>query len=513
MKYEIHRAYGKDLAGAWVPGNTHAVVLGDFVEGRFSRETFDALCQPSSKFARIEVDTGGTEVTCKKCIDKLEKFGESLDTRPNFESVARATERAADDTLPPSEDSKPSSKPSALPKVHSGAVAHVELDAAKFIAAASLGARMTYRGKTSQIAPKCIRVLFRSEGLELAATDYVVGWSAVLDGSTKFKKSTTAVGVLILARTLTAVVSALSSLGSGVLRMTLLDSSRLVLEMERFAYHMSLVGYPAADFPDLPLPTVSKWVQVEASSLAVSLERVRASSSDDAAKANLHGAHVESSDLVATDGHRLHWVRDDNVELISQKLQAGSVDVPRPGLEAFARVLAKAEGEVSLGITKEPTVLFCKYGGCTISVVCKPVQFPASWRNLVPESDVASCTVDAAELVEGLDQVLALNLAGGRYPTWVDIDRDKVTVASATELGETTIEVSATGKGKSAVAINPQFLRDAVTKATLGSGSEGARVELCWSGAEQPFLVKSTDGDFVAVVMPMRADRPRRGAA
>lgn len=226
--------------------------------------------------------------------------------------------------------------------------------------------------------------------------------------------------------------------------------------------------------------------------------------STDEARPVLTGIHFESEGIVATDSYRLGVMPACGCDA------EGGVTVPGKVVKAFcsvARTDSEAKFHLRWSDTEMVEVSVESKKGTTFTWTGRSIegQFP-NYRQLIPDSWVATATVDPDEAIPHLEKcarwaadtraALRMQL-NGNVQALVEV-RDGVSVKAAPIAGEVKWH-EGDGTDEMEVGVNPEFLLSAVKFA-----GEGAEVKVI--SPLRPILVENA-GEFTSVkalVMPIR---------
>lgn len=305
-------------------------------------------------------------------------------------------------------------------------------------------------------------------------------------------------GLTLDAKTL---LNVLRTLPEGTIRITALENSYAQIKTGRSEFRIR--GLDLGLFPDLPTPKDATFVKVGAADLERAIARVFFSVSSDESRVNLNGAlfdsRADSTIFVSTDGHRLTRFE------AKLALGIGTAVVPRKGLKEIRAVLSGASvDEVEVG--RFMGHLFVRVGEVVLSVKLSDVTFPP-WEQVMPKEFKSKASVDRAEFAAALRQAITIAPEKTSAVT-MRIGEASIGLSAANpELGSIALDVPAErtkieGEGEFVAGFNAAYLFETMT------AIESERVDVRINEPLDPIAVAPSepleDGDFLAVVMPMR---------
>lgn len=276
-------------------------------------------------------------------------------------------------------------------------------------------------------------------------------------------------------------------------RLKLATNNRL--EITSGASSFRIAGQSAEDFPVLGLKEPGVAVQVSGL-LGEALESVAYAMSSDETRYNLNGVYLDPRDgdlvLVATDGHRM-----------AKRVLA---DVQVPGLDqgvivggAGVRHLMKLLGEEGTGeLAVENNCLIYRRPGLLFSARLIDGQFP-DYTQVVPTDFKGTVFVKRSEATAAVHRMMLL-MDKGRSVT-MTLEAGKLNLSARNpDMGDCSDVVGVDYTGPSiTIALNGAYVLD-----MLGSMKSDS-VSLNFGDEVSPVVVKGSDQDSVAVLMPMRA--------
>jgi DNA polymerase-3 subunit beta len=328
----------------------------------------------------------------------------------------------------------------------------------------------------------CIHLVAVDDGLLVESTNLDISISAKLPA-----RFTTKGDICVPAK---ALVDAISRIDGDV---TLRATDALGLEARSGRTKIRLHGLPGAEFPSLPTVAQSSH-PVDPAHLADILGRCLPAASIDETRYNLCGVRVQSgpggtAEYVATDGHRLHLIRDDVA------IGRPGITIPIAGATALRKLLARSAGAV-LGCTEEH--LTAVIDGITMSMRLIDMPYP-DVSQVIPRTAKTVAMVSRVDLSAALQRVSSMS--GKLGSTKITINKTSMVLSSSSpEAGEIEDEVACESNGDATFALNAKLLVDALTAA-----SDDATVAISVGDDKSPIKVEPVNGgSATCVVMPMR---------
>jgi len=267
-----------------------------------------------------------------------------------------------------------------------------------------------------------------------------------------------------------------------------------------------LQSLPPDDYPALPEVEAAGEVRLPLGELQRMIERVVFAVTREDNRFALNGALMvlqpESAAIVATDGHRLAFVRRKMVlEGVESELRP---IVPRKALQEIARFSQQvAEGE------KEPEVVFSsdenhlhfRVGERTL--VCRTLEgaFP-NFERVLPEDNTRVVTLGSGSLRDALKRIVIMSYEKSRSIR-MQVDPGKLTIRSSTpEVGEAeeTLDVDYDGEPM-VIGFNGDYLLDWLARV----GTEEVEIRFRDEETQGLFLPHGDyDFDYRYIVMPVR---------
>jgi DNA polymerase III subunit beta len=330
-------------------------------------------------------------------------------------------------------------------------------------------------------------VLLRAEGgrLELAATDMEVSLRTSLDADVDGE------GAVVVPGKLLADIARL--LPSGEVTVEHRDGEGVVtVQCGPSSYRLNT--YNAEDFPRLPEVESAALTATDRDALVETIQRVSRAASRDESRPVLTGILVrfDGSKLVmaATDSYRMS-VKETPLEVTGPDLEA---IVPARALQELARIASGAD-RVDVGVQENQVVFSVE----DVLLTTRRIdgQFP-NHKQLIPETFEHTLTLPRAELLDVVRRVSVL--AQRNTPLRLRFAEGELTIQAQTQdIGEAreTLPVAYSGETLE-IGFNADFLRDGI------ESIDGDELQLNLISPLRPGLIRSDEGDFWYLIMPIR---------
>jgi len=262
-------------------------------------------------------------------------------------------------------------------------------------------------------------------------------------------------------------------------------------------------GIPKSDFPEVPEATEPS-VRLEGDGVARMVERTGHAISNDDARANLCGAHLQATDddqirAEATDGHRLSW-HAEPLDGSREEWMDDGVIVPEKSWSLVGDLAAEGQ-DIGIGYDADESTVHFHAGGTRVSSREINGTFP-DVTQVLPDDDSDPMVADRQQLLDGVEFValfastkthhMRLTATDGRLELYAsDPDRGE---------GQRAVPVDYEVDDEQKVGLNYNYLEDALK--ALPSDDEVA-VQII--DTLSPITVTAPgDDDTFHVVMPMR---------
>lgn len=334
----------------------------------------------------------------------------------------------------------------------------------------------------------------QSDGmLRLSATDLYLGITTVTNAEVAASGT-----VAVSARTLFDIVK---NLPDADVKWTVGPNHSAEIRCGKVKYRIP--GMPGDDFPPLPNPGKSAFVELDALSVGQLVTKTQYSMSSDDTRPQLSGALFEGDGstlrMVTTDGHRLSKAEH---QLEADKLDF-SMLVPNKGISELRRLIEDIKGGEGgkLDIAMSGGNAFFRGPGVTLSVKLAEERFPP-YTKVIPQSASKRIVCPRQSLVDSLKRISLVSSEKGGGGVRLGFEPGLMRIVSENpDIGEGSEELDVDYAGDSlTIGFNAKYLLDVLT------ALDDDEVALEMSGELDPGVVRPAENGatFVGVVMPMR---------
>ena len=267
---------------------------------------------------------------------------------------------------------------------------------------------------------------------------------------------------------------------------------------------------PAADFPVLAMEESAATFDLDARTLASSLETVRFAVSSEETRYYLNGVHVHPGrdrdgrgrrHQVTTDGHRPAWLR---LPLPEGAEAMPRVILPKKTVDLVAKMLAKADGSARLEVSD--TKVRLRHGHLVLTSKLIDGTFP-DYGRAVPLDPSGRVTLPRADLADAIGRVMTMS--GGRTSRAVRLE---VADAPAPALRLSMENADMASEARDELAVDPARTAGAVIIGANGryladnlAVLTGPTVTVHFDYPGAPMLILDPAApDRTFVLMPMR---------
>jgi len=259
----------------------------------------------------------------------------------------------------------------------------------------------------------------------------------------------------------------------------------------------NLAGFAPEDFPTLPAYTEEGMINLSSSIFKNMIEKTIFAVSLDENRQALNGVLLKlmsnKIQMVATDGHRLAFISDTNIESLENEM---SVLIPRKTLAELSKSLNEEE-PLLLGI-HENHIVFKQAGYVLISRMID-AQFP-NFEQVIPRENTVKLKVSKEEFTHALRRVSIL-LKDRSKMVKFSIQNDQIILTSEeSEIGNAREEINLDFKGEGfTVGFNARYLLDALN--AIDTKEVGIELK---DSLNPCLLVPYGNDNYKCVIMPMR---------
>jgi len=291
-------------------------------------------------------------------------------------------------------------------------------------------------------------------------------------------------------------------LPEGDVRIKADDGGWLLIEMGRSRF--KVMSLPKEDFPAVPRVEEGEKLEFSPAVLSEMIDKTSFAMSHDQTRHALNGVLWEVSPagdgeaecrMVATDGHRLAYIRRENKGEVTQ--QKGAI-IPRKAIVELKRIIGEeSEGNVDV-FFQENRVAF-RVGDSVMVTRLVEGQFP-DYRQVIPDGSVNKAVVNREDFYRAVRRVSTLS-TDRSAPLKFSFRSDGLTVTAVNpEVGEATEDMEVEYQGEDLeIGMNARYIIDAF------SVMEQEKVSIEMNEALSPSLLRPLgEEDYSCVVMPMR---------
>ena len=272
-----------------------------------------------------------------------------------------------------------------------------------------------------------------------------------------------------------------------------------------------MVGMSRDNFPALPTFPMAGVVKLPAAPLAEMIRKTIFAISNEESRYTLNGALMVlkpgSLTLVATDGHRLAHILNDQVTLEGVTTELKTL-IPKKAMQELLALIGDMPEDGAIEFAHDETHLFFRLpapGGSTRLLTARQLtgQFP-NYEAVLPKENKRVVTLASSELAAAIKRVS--QFADERsHAIRLRLETDRLILASSsTETGESDEELDTTYSGEAmAIGFNSHYLSEFLDAA----GSEEVHIEFRDEQSAGQFRPKNTEDypyHYRYIVMPMR---------
>ncbi len=333
------------------------------------------------------------------------------------------------------------------------------------------------------------------EGILLCAKEgrlYLTGYDLEMGIATSIEANVQQEGDVILSAKLLADI---------VRRMPAEDilifcNEKMMTQLKSGVAEYSILGQPAAEFPELPALTDTASLTLPQNTLASMIGQthfaIAVSDTKPVHTGSLFELDGETLTIVSVDGYRLA-MRSEPLKT-DGKL---SFIVPGKTLSDLLRLLEDDDSPVGLQISKK----HISFGVGHYTVISRLLEGEfLNYRAAIPPSSLTMVTVQTRELIDSIDRTSLLIQDRLKSPLRVKFGQELIQISCSTAMGSAYDETNCTAQGPEVeMGFNNRFLLDALRAAGCDM------VRLAISGPLSPMKVLPPQGeDFLFLVLPVR---------
>ncbi len=257
-------------------------------------------------------------------------------------------------------------------------------------------------------------------------------------------------------------------------------------------------GMTPDDFPSLPAPSSSEFLELSAEAFITLVRRVFFSISTEETRPHFNSALLEAEAgllrMVSTDGHRLTKAE---ITVEHGLVLDSGILIPRRGLTQIRNLAQASDSTITVAVEKP--YLFVRSTGIELAVRLVEDEFPA-YSEVIPTDLEKKVVVERAKLIDAIKRV-SLLATGVTHGIRLQLQSESMKVLSSNpDLGDASEELEVDYDGEEfIVAFNSRYFTDLLPE------MDSEEVILEFGEELDPCLVQPVDAtDYVAVIMPLR---------
>lgn len=283
-----------------------------------------------------------------------------------------------------------------------------------------------------------------------------------------------------------------------------LDADTLVIEADASlkvtvsggASEFNIMGMPAADFPELPVPEADDTMTIAGELLRGMVAKTLYAVSTSDQKPVHTGTKFEMTDetltLVSVDGYRLAVCRHAG----AFQARPGFV-VPAKTLAEVTRLIGETDQDVTIGTARRIAVF--QFGAYTVVTRLLEGDF-LDYNKSIPAGYKTRVRIRVGQLFDAVERASLITSDKFKSPVRMSFETGNVTVTCATALGNAHDELPCEMQGEAVeIGFNSRYMLDALRYC----GREEVYLEL--NGSLSPMKMIPVEGDeFLFLVLPVR---------
>lgn len=279
-------------------------------------------------------------------------------------------------------------------------------------------------------------------------------------------------------------------------QLTFSTDEKQIAEIESGEAKFSVVGIPAAEYPELPRINSEKSVSFSSAMLKGMIRQTIFAVADNDAKPIHTGTLFEVGKgkirLVSVDGYRLA-IREEAVKCEENF----SFVVPGKTLGEVMKLLGEGDEETELLVGMRH-IMF-KIGDYTVISRLLEGEF-LDWRASLPKENKTEVSVSVPDFVNSLERVSLIITERLRSPIRCRFEENSIRLSCTTAIGRANDRISAKISGDDVeIGFNSKYLLDALHNA------ECDEVKIRLNGPLSPLTIRPVEGNsFLFLVLPVR---------
>lgn len=333
------------------------------------------------------------------------------------------------------------------------------------------------------------------EGILMKAKDnrlYLTGYDLELAISTSMDAKVLEEGEIVLtARIFLDMIRRMPSE-----EISIISDDRLLTLIKGSMTEYTILGIPAAEFPELPTVSQTTPITLEKMTLKNMINQtlfaVATNDMKPAHTGSLFDVVAGELNVVSVDGYRLALRRERvNIE------ENISFIVPGKSLSEVSKLIRDDEGQIQLNVS-DRHIIFEIDGYQIISRLLKGDFL--EYRSSIPEGGQTTIQINTRELINAIDRASLLISNNIKSPLHLLFSDGVIKMSCSTALGKAYDEINCKQEGAEVeIGCNSKYMLDALKV------SEGDEIKMILNGPLSPIKIVPMEGDsFVFLVLPVR---------
>ena len=258
----------------------------------------------------------------------------------------------------------------------------------------------------------------------------------------------------------------------------------------------TIIGIPAAEFPELPQVTGSETFQLSGGVLKSMIRQTVFAVAESDAKPIHQGSmfHIEEGqlDVVAVDGYRLAK-RTESIEY------PGKLSFVVPGKTLVEVLKLLKDSEDALEISAGQRHIIFKIENYTVISSLLEGEF-LNYKATIPTSSKTNVVMKSREAIESVERVSLLITDRIKSPIRCVFSDNEVKLLCTTSMGRASDQISVAMEGEEVeIGFNNRYLLDALRN------TECDEIRVGLSGPLSPMTIRPKEGEsFLFLVLPVR---------
>lgn len=273
------------------------------------------------------------------------------------------------------------------------------------------------------------------------------------------------------------------------------DSGKVIIECENS--HFEIKGIPSEGYPELQMiENENLFVTTQNIAREMIRQTIFAVGFDDN-RPVLKGILIESNgselNFVAIDGFRMaHRKRTSQDEFSLIK-----VIVPGKTMNEIVKILQPEDSEMKI-ISSKNNVLFDLKNVKILSRIIDGEYL--DYKSIIPSDFETEVFVEKKEILSSMERASLISNEEKKYPLKFEINDDRITLSSSTEIGTVREEIRVDMKGKKMeIGFNPRYFIEALKVI------DDEKIKIVFTSEIGPCTIFPTNGtEFAYMILPVR---------